>query len=65
MFSSVPRIKSISGLLEIKNGSPLIVSTDSKKSMSDTFLLRLTILDKLSFEGSFNATQMDIEEVEF
>ena len=66
IFSSVPRISiSISGLLEIKNSWPLVVYNGSSTSTSSCFLFRRTILDELSFEGSFNAAAIEIELVEF
>ena len=37
----------------------------SSTSNSSCFLFRRTILDKLSFEGSFNAAAIEIELVEF
>ena len=55
---------SISGLFEIKNCCPLVVYTDSVKSTSASFLLRRTILDKDSLEGSFTAAAIEIELVE-
>ena len=65
MFSCVPRIvRSISRVFEIKNCCHLVVYIDSVKSTSAIFLLRRTILDKDSLEGSFSPAAIEIELVE-
>lgn len=65
MFSCVPRIvRSISGHFEIKNCCPLVVHIDAEKSTSSIFLLRRTMLDKDSLEGSFTAAAIEIELVQ-